>query len=76
MIKRMASAISDKQNEELFELIRSIKSSEDGQRALQSIYQEADSTGAGKGDVLKSIWEHSLVPRPSFPLPSKAWGRG
>ena len=58
MIERMA--ISDKQNEELFELIRSIKSSEDGQRALQSIYQEADSTGAGKGDVLKSIWEHDV----------------
>ena len=58
IIERMA--ISDKQNEELFELIRSIKSSEDGQRALQSIYQEADSTGAGKGDVLKSIWEHDV----------------
>lgn len=54
MIERIA--VSEKQNEELFELIQSIKKSENGQRALQSIYKEADSTGDGKGDILKNIW--------------------
>ena len=55
MIERMAN--SDKQNEDLFELIRTISNSEDGQQAPQCIFQEADSTGAGKSDLLKSTWE-------------------
>ena len=49
MIERIT--VNDEQSKELFE---PIKLSEDGQQALQSIFQEADSTGAGKGNILKS----------------------
>ena len=64
MIDRIA--VSDEQNDELFELIQSIKKSEDGQRELQSIFQEADSAGAGKGDILKSIWEQDVSDMTQF----------
>ena len=64
MIERIA--VSDEQNDKLFELIRSIKKSEDGQRELQSIFREADSTGAGKGDILKSIWEQDVSDMTQF----------
>ena len=46
----MADTIT--QSEELFEVIQLVKSSGGGKQALQSIFQEANSTGAGKGDII------------------------
>jgi hypothetical protein len=39
-------SVNEKQSEELYELIQPINSCDTGQQALQSIFQEADSTEA------------------------------
>ena len=63
-IERMS--VNDEQTEELYELIRSINSCDTGQQALQSIYREAESTGAGKGELLKAIWEEDVTDANGF----------
>ena len=47
-IERMS--VNENQTEELPELIRSINSFDTGKRILQSIFQETESAGAGKGE--------------------------
>ena len=58
--------MSDSQNEELCELVQAISSSDEGQQQLQTIFQEADTVGSGKGDVLKSIWEQDTADMKEF----------
>ena len=52
--------MNEKQSEELHELIQSINSCDTGQQALQSIFQEAESAGAGEGEMLRGIWEQDV----------------
>ena len=59
-------SMNDKQNDEITELIKSIDNSDDGQSALQSIFKEADEDGAGKGDMLKDIWEQDVSDMKQF----------
>ena len=54
------TSMNDKQNDEIVELVKSIDSSDHGQHALQSIFQEADKAGEGKGDILRGIWEQDV----------------
>ena len=54
-------SMNDIQNEELADLIRSIQKSDHGQQELQSIYREAEETGTGKGDLLRSIWDQDVA---------------
>lgn len=59
-------SMNDIQNDELSGLIQSIKNSNHGQQALQSIFQEAEETGSGKGDILKGIWEQDVSDMSQF----------
>ena len=58
--------MSDKQNDELCELVKAISSSDQGRQALQTIYHEADEAGSGKGDLLKDIWERDVADMEGF----------
>lgn len=59
-------AVNENQSEELYDLIQSINSCDTGQQALQSIFQEAESAGAGKGEMLKGIWEQDVSDAKQF----------
>ena len=43
-----------------------VDSSDHGQSALQSIFQEADKAGEGKGDILRGIWEQDVSDMKQF----------
>ena len=52
--------MNGKQNDEIVELVKAINNSDHGQHALQMIYQEAEKTGNGEGDILRGIWEQDV----------------
>lgn len=58
--------LNDKQNDELCKLVKEIDSTEQGRQALQTIFQEADVAGSGKGDLLKGIWERDVADMEAF----------
>ena len=60
------TSMNDKQNDEVSELVNSIDSSDHGQSALQSIFQEADKAGEGKGDIFRGIWEQDVSDMKQF----------
>ena len=60
------TSVNDKQNDEIVELVKAIDNSDHGQHALQSIYQEAEKTGNGKGDILRGIWEQDVSDMKQF----------
>ena len=51
--------LDDNQNKELSKLISSISNSDTGSAILQSIYNEAEDSGQGRGEVLREIWNES-----------------
>ena len=57
------TSMNDKQ---IVGLVKAIDNSDDGQCALQSIYQEAEKTGEGRGDTLRGIWEQDVSDMKQF----------
>ena len=53
-------SMNDKQSDEIAELIKAIDNSDHCQHALQSISQEANKSGEGKGHILRGIWEQDV----------------
>ena len=63
LVKRTVSRIdrlslTDEQNSEISELVKSIQSSSEGQTELQRIYSEAEQSGEGRGAILRALWEN------------------
>ena len=51
--------LDDTQNNELSKPISSIGNSDTGSAILRSIYNEAEDSGQGRGEVLREIWNKS-----------------
>ena len=63
LVKRTVSRIdrlslTDEQNSEISELVKSIQSSSEGQTELQCIYSEAEQSGEGRGAILRALWDN------------------
>ena len=51
--------MTDKQGEELAALINSIEENEGAQSTLNGVFYEAENSGEGCGEVMRTIWNNA-----------------
>lgn len=52
-------SLTDKQGEELAGLINGLEESEVAQSTLDSMVQEAEHSGEGRGELLRAVWSNA-----------------
>lgn len=60
-LKEDSFDLLDEQSDEIGQLVKEISESETGKAALEKLYNEADETEEGRGEILQSIWNNDQI---------------